>query len=398
MQHTLLAHFAPNSGRLASVKFRIDRDSFADAVSWTARSLPTRPSVPVLAGLMIETTADGLTLSGFDYETSTRATLPAEVADDGRALVSGRLLAEIVKSLPNKPVDVALDGAKVQVLCGSARFTLQTMPVEEYPRLPDMPTATGTVKADEFATAVTQASAAAGRDEMLPLLTGVRLELEGSTVSLMATDRFRASLRDLAWYPERGDISAHALVPARVLGETARSLAGSGDVTIAVAAGESGDGLIGFEGSVGTGTRRTTTRLLEGDFPRVRQLFQAQSDTVAYVSTADLVESVKRVALVAERNTPLRLTFSEGSVLLEAGSGDEAQASEAIEATINGPDIAIGFNPTYLLEGLAVVSEPYVHLAFTQHTKPAALSGVSEVGAEPDGAFRYLIMPVRLQN
>jgi DNA polymerase-3 subunit beta len=380
------------------VKFRIDRDSFADAVTWTARSLPTRPSVPVLAGLLIDASTEGLTLSGFDYETSTRATLPAEVADEGRALVSGRLLAEIVKSLPAKPVDVAVDGTKVQVVCGSARFSLQTMPVEEYPRLPDMPTATGTIKADEFATAVGQASAAAGRDEMLPLLTGVRLELEGSTVSLMATDRFRASLRELTWYPERGDISAQALIPARVLGETARSLAGSGDVIVAVSAGESGDGLIGFEGRIGNGSRRTTTRLLEGDFPRVRQLFQAQSETVAYVATAELVEAVKRVSLVAERNTPLRLTFTDSSVLLEAGSGDEAQASESIEATVNGPDIAIGFNPTYLLEGLAVVEEPFVQLAFTQHTKPAAMSGVSEVGAEPEGAFRYLIMPVRLQN
>lgn len=380
------------------MKFRIDRDSFADAVGWTARSLPNRPSVPVLAGLLIETSSDGLTLSGFDYETSTRATLAADIADDGRALVSGRLLAEIVKSLPNKPVDVALDGTKVQLICGSARFSLQTMPVEEYPRLPDMPTSSGTVKADDFATAVAQASAASGRDEMLPLLTGVRIELEGSTVSLMATDRFRASLRDLTWYPERADISAHALVPARVLGETARSLAGSGDVTIAVSGGDAGDGLIGFEGQIGTGTRRTTTRLLEGDFPRVRQLFQAQAETVAYVATADLVEAVKRVALVAERNTPLRLTFADGSVLLEAGSGDEAQASEAIEATISGPDIAIGFNPTYLLEGLAVIGEPHVHLSFTQHTKPAALSGVKGVGDEPDGAFRYLIMPVRLQN
>jgi DNA polymerase-3 subunit beta len=380
------------------VKFRIDRDSFADAVTWTARSLPTRPSVPVLAGLLIDASSEGLTLSGFDYETSTRATLPAEVADDGRALVSGRLLAEIVKSLPAKPVDVAVDGTKVQVVCGSARFSLQTMPVEEYPRLPEMPTATGTIKADQFATAVSQASAAAGRDEMLPLLTGVRLELEGSTVSLMATDRFRASLRELTWYPERGDISAQALVPAKVLGETARSLAASGDVTIAVSSGESGDGLIGFEGTIGNGTRRTTTRLLEGDFPRVRQLFQAQAETVAYVSTAELVEAVKRVALVAERNTPLRLTFSESTVLLEAGSGDEAQASESIEATVNGPDIAIGFNPNYLLEGLAVVEEPFVQLAFTQHTKPAALSGVPEIGADPEGAFRYLIMPVRLQS
>ena len=380
------------------MKFRIDRDSFADAVMWSARSLPTRPSVPVMAGLLIEAAADGLTISGFDHETSTLATLPAEVADEGRALVSGRLLAEIVKSLPAKPVDVSQEGSKVQVVCGSTRFSLQTMPVEEYPKLPEMPTATGTIKAEEFATAVAQASAAAGRDEMLSLLTGVRLELEGSTVSLMATDRYRASLRELTWYPERGDISTQALVPARVLGEIARSLAGSGDVTVAVASGDAGDGLIGFEGTVGNGTRRTTTRLLDGDFPRVRQLFQTQVETVAYVATGDFVEAVKRVALVAERNTPLRLTFADSSLLLEAGSGDEAQASESVEATVNGPDIAIGFNPTYLLEGLAVVEEPFVQLSFTQHTKPAAMSGVGEVGAEPDGAFRYLIMPVRLQN
>ncbi len=380
------------------MRFRIDRDTFADAVAWTARSLPNRPSVPVLAGLLVETSGDGLTLSGFDYETSTRATLPAEVSDDGRALVSGRLLSEIVKALPAKPVDVALDGTKVQVTCGSSRFSLQTMPVEEYPQLPQMPTSTGTIKADEFATAVAQASAAAGRDEMLPLLTGVRLELEGSTISLMATDRFRASLRELAWFPERGDASAQALVPAKVLGETARSLVSGSDVTIAVSSGDSGDGLIGFEGVVGNGTRRTTTRLLEGDFPRVRQLFQAQAETVAYVSTSELVDAVKRVALVAERNTPVRLTFSEGQLLLEAGSGDEAQASESIEASIQGNDISIGFNPNYLLEGLGVMSEPVVHLSFTQHTKPAALSGVREIGDDPDGAFRYLIMPVRLQS
>lgn len=380
------------------MKFRIERDTLADAVAWTARSLPIRPSVPVLAGLLIEAANDGLTLSGFDYETSTRATLPAEIADEGRALVSGRLLAEIVKSLPNKPVDVSLEGTKVSVVCGSARFSLQTMPVEEYPQLPDMPSSSGSVKSEAFATAVSQASAAAGRDEMLPLLTGVRLEMEGSTISLMATDRFRASLRDLEWYPEKSDISAQALVPAKVLSETARSLVSGGDITIAISSGEAGEGLIGFEGIVGSGTRRTTTRLLEGDFPRVRQLFQTPAETVAYVDTQTFVDSVKRVSLVAERNTPVRLTFTEGQLLLEAGSGDEAQASESIEATINGADISIGFNPSYLLEGLAVMSEPVVHLSFTQHTKPAAIAGVQEVGAEPDFAFRYLIMPVRLQS
>ncbi|HZK36647.1 MAG TPA: DNA polymerase III subunit beta [Aeromicrobium sp.] len=380
------------------MKFRIERDTLADAVAWTARSLPNRPSVPVLAGLLIESSNDGLTLSGFDYETSTRATLPAEVSADGRALVSGRLLSEICKSLPDKPVDISLDGTKVAVVCGNARFSLQTMPVEEYPQLPQMPSSSGSVKSSVFATAVSQAVAAAGRDEMLPLLTGVRLEMEGSTISLMATDRFRASLRDLEWFPEKSDISANALVPARVLGETARSLVSGGDITIAIASGDSGEGLIGFEGTVGNGTRRTTTRLLEGDFPRVRQLFHAQAETVCYVDTHVFVDSVKRVALVAERNTPVRLSFSEGQLLLEAGSGDEAQASESIEATVNGPDISIGFNPSYLLEGLTVMSDPVVHLAFTQHTKPAAMAGVQEIGAEPDLAFRYLIMPVRLQN
>ena len=380
------------------MKFRIERDTLADAVAWTARSLPNRPSVPVLAGLLIESNNDGLTLSGFDYETSTRATLPAEVSAEGRALVSGRLLAEICKSLPNKPVNISLDGTKVAVVCGNARFSLQTMPVDEYPQLPQMPSSSGSVKSAAFATAVSQAVAAAGRDEMLPLLTGVRLEMEGSTISLMATDRFRASLRDLEWFPEKSDISANALVPARVLGETARSLVSGSDITIAIASGDTGGGLIGFEGTIGNSTRRTTTRLLEGDFPRVRQLFHAPAETVCYVDTHTFVDSVKRVALVAERNTPVRLSFSEGQLLLEAGSGDEAQASESIEATVNGPDISIGFNPNYLLEGLSVMSDPVVHLSFTQHTKPAAIAGVQEIGAEPDLAFRYLIMPVRLQS
>lgn len=380
------------------MKFRIDRDVLADAVGWTARSLPNRPSVPVLAGLLLSTENNELTLSGFDYETSTRATLAAEVREDGQALVSGRLLAEIVKSLPAQPVDVSLEGAKVTVACGSARFNLQTMPVDEYPRLPDMPTATGSIDASEFATAVAQASAAAGRDDMLPLLTGVRLELEGSTISLLATDRFRASLRDLTWFPESSGISAHALVPAKVLSDTARSLASGKDISIAVTSGDSGDGLIGFEGQVAGGTRRTTTRLLEGEFPRVRQLFAAQPETTAHVNTQTFMDAVKRVALVAERNTPIRLSFSDNAVTLEAGSGDDAQASESLEATIDGPDITIGFNPGYLLEGLSVMTEPVVQFSFTQQTKAASMAGVSEIGADPDGAFRYLIMPVRLQN
>jgi DNA polymerase-3 subunit beta len=376
------------------VKFRIDRDAFADAVAWAARSLPVRPSVPVLAGLLIDASDEGLVLSTFDYETSARATLTAEVSDEGRALVSGRLLADIVRSLPDKPVDMAIDGARVSLTCGSARFSLQTLPVEEYPTLPEMPGATGTVQSDVFSHAVAQAVTAAGRDDMLPVLTGVRIEIDGAGISLLATDRFRLSHRELSWSPRTPDESVAALVPAKVLADTAKSLTAGSEVTIALSASGAGEGIIGFEGAAPGGVRRTTTRLLDGEFPKVRSLFPAEHQTLATVDKAALVESVKRVALVAERNTAVQLAFSDGVLTLDAGSGDEAQASESIEATIDGADITTGFNPQFLLDGLTAIEQPVVELAFTEASKPVVMSGSGE--DDTAGSFRYLLMPRRL--
>ena len=378
------------------MKFRVDRDVLADAVAWAARSLPVRPSVPVLAGLLIEAGHDGLVLSTFDYETSARATLQAEVADEGRALVSGRLLADICRSLPAKPVDMVIDGSRVSLTCGSARFSLQTMPVEDYPSLPPMPAATGTVQSDQFAHAVAQAVTAAGRDDMLPVLTGVRLEIDGSTISLLATDRFRLSHRELGWDPRTPDDTLAALVPAKVLGDTAKSLTSGSEVTIALAGGGAGEGIIGFEGAAAGGTRRTTTRLLDGDFPKVRSLFPPEHQTVARVDKTALIESVRRVALVAERNTAVQMAFANGMVTLDAGSGDEAQASESIEADIDGEDITTGFNPQFLLDGLTAIDEPIVELAFTQSSKPVVISGHVEPGSSGVPSFRYLLMPRRL--
>jgi DNA polymerase-3 subunit beta len=250
------------------VKFRVERDVLADAVAWTARALPLRPSAPVLAGLLIEAGtidgAEGLQLSTFDYETSARATLNADVSTEGRALVSGRLLADICRSLPNKPVEMSIEGAKVTLTCGSARFSLQTMPVEDYPSLPTMPESRGRVRSELFAHAVGQAVTAAGRDDMLPVLTGVRLELDGSSISMLATDRFRLSQRELEWEPGTPDLSAAALVPAKVLADTAKSLTGGAEISIALSTSGTGEGIIGFEGSAGGGVRRTTTRLLDG--------------------------------------------------------------------------------------------------------------------------------------
>lgn len=384
------------------MKFRVDRDALAESVAWAARSLPSRPSVPVLAGLMLEASSDGgsqaLQLSGFDYETSARAGLPAEVADNGKVLVSGRLLADICRSLPAHQVEVTLEGQRATLTCGSSRFTLQTMPVEDYPALPAIPATSGTVPADTFATAVAQAVSAAGRDDMLPLLTGVRIEISGEALTMLATDRFRASLVELAWSPGRPDAEAVALVPARVLGETARSLAAGTELGVALAGSGTGEQLIGFTAETGGSSRRTTTRLLDGEFPRVRQLFAAEATSTVWLETAPFVESLRRVSLVAERNTPVRLTFETDQVLLEAGSGDEAQASESMPGHLSGEPLSIGFNPSYLLDGLGVVSAPWCHLAFTQPTRPVSIAGCAEEQGAPDLSFRYLLMPLRLQG
>jgi DNA polymerase III subunit beta len=381
------------------VKIRVDRDVFADAVAWTARSIPTRPgTLPQLSGVLVTTDTDGLTLSGFDYETSARVTLPADVADEGQVLVSGRLLADISRAFPNRPIDISLEGAKLALNCGSSRFSLQTMPVEDYPALPDMPEVAGSLEADAFAAAVGQAVTAAGRDDMLPVLTGVKLEIDGSHLALLATDRFRLSLRELDWRPVQTDVNATALVPARVLAETARSITSGSSLDLALSPADSGDGLIGFESQAAGGTRRTTTRLIEGAFPNVRQLFPNTSDITAQVDVAALIDSVKRVSLVAGRNTPIRLAFTEGMVTLEAGNGEEAQATESLEAAVIGEDISIGFNPTYLLDGLGAIPGSHVHVAMTQPGRPAAFTSMAGADETPDLDFRYLLMPLRMQG
>ena len=372
------------------MKFRVERDELADAVAWAARTLPSRPSLPILAGLLLEADGSGLVVSSFDYETSSRVEVSADVNQPGRALVSGRLLADIGRSLPAQPVSVTLDGTRVAVVCGKSSFTLPTFPVEDYPALPAMPSSSGTIPGDVFAAAVAQVAVAAGRDDTLPTLTGVRIEVEGAMITLAATDRYRLAMREFTWSPSTPSLSVNALVPARTLAETAKSLAGADTVNVSLA--EGGEGLMGFEGE----GRRTTTRLLDGEFPKYRSLLPNETLSEATVNTGALIESVKRVALVAERNTPVRLTFSDGEVVLTAGTFDEAQATESVECALQGEGLEIAFNPQYLLDGLGALDAAFTRLAFTQSTRPAVLSGVDEVDGQTSADYRYLLMPVRL--
>lgn len=373
------------------MKFQVERSALADAVAWVARSLPQRPPMPVLAGILLEVDADELTVSSYDYEVSTQMKVDSATETAGRTLVSGRLLADITKALPNKPVSFAVEGSRLKITCGSSRFELPTMPVEDYPALPDMPQISGTVSADEFARVVATVAVAAGRDETLPFLTGVRIEIEGDKLTFAATDRYRLAVREMTWSPATAGMSTAVLVPAKMLSDTAKSLASGGEISIGL--GNSGDGIVGFAG----GKRHSTTRLLDPDFPPFRKLLPTETLATADVPAAHLVEAVRRVALVGDRGTPLQLAFEGGNLTLTVAGEEDGSAEESLQTEFEGDPIRIGFNPAYLLDGLGAINAESVRLKFVTATKPAVLSPTPTEDSDEDAlSYRYLIMPMRL--
>lgn len=374
------------------MKFRVERDVLAEAVSWAARSLSPRPPVPVLSGLLLKAEHGTVSLSSFDYETSARLEIPAEIRDEGTILVSGRLLADICRSLPSAPVDIETDGSKVTLTCRRSSFHLATMPENEYPALPALPDSNGMVDGAAFSQAVSQVIIAASKDDTLPILTGVRLEFEDDLITFLATDRYRLAMKELPWAPTTPGQSMSALVKAKTLNEVAKTLGGSGELKLAITQDDSR--LIAFE-SAG---RATTSLLVDGDYPKIRSLFPETTAIHAVVNTSELVEAVRRVSLVAERNTPVRLAFTDGQVHLDAGTGEDAQASEELEARLEGEDITVAFNPGYLIEGLSVIETRFVRFSFTSAPKPAMLTAQTELEGEDSDDYRYLVMPVRLPN
>ena len=373
------------------VKLRIERDVLAEAVAWTARSLPTRPSQPVLAGLVLTATGDSLVLSAYNLEVSARAEVEAAVETEGTVVVSGRLLSDITRNLPAALVTLSLNGTRVDVTCGRSSFTVPTMSINEYPVLPQMPTFTGTLPSSVFAQAVAQVQVASGRDESLPAFTGIRVEIAGDTVTMAAPDRYRLAVREFTWIPETPGFEAQALVPARTLSDVAKGLATHEPVSLALSNSGAGEGLMGFE----CAGRRTTTRLLDGDFPGFRKLLPQEPTSIIFVDTEELLGAVNRVALVAEKNQPVRIKVTAQEIELSAG-GDEAHATELLDGVLEGEAIEISFNPQFLAEGLGALRAPITRISCTTPAKPAIFTGVAERGAAANTEYQYLLMPVRL--
>ncbi len=433
------------------MRFVVERDVLAEAVAWVARSLPTRPVLPVLSGLLLQAQADGLSLACYDYEVSARIRVPADVAEAGTALVPGRLLAEITRSLPALPVEVgdAGDAGDLVLTCGPASFSLVTLPLREYPELPELPRLAGTVDGGALATAIGQVTPAASRDDTLPVITGVNVEIEGDIITLVATDRYRLAIRELSWSPAEPEPQAGArstlLVPARTLADAARMMTPGVPVRIMLhAAGpakasrtpdpagssRAADATIGFE----TGERRLTTRLIAGEYIKYSSKFPGEFGSTGDMPATALAEAVRRVALVAERGSSVRLSFGPGQVTIEAGTKGQARARETVAAEFTGEESAIAFSPGYLLDGIGAAltaacapgpAEPAgnpedpghhaktgktgkpgregaapgpdgrIRLQFTGPTKPALITGSPKAGDESAPDYRYLVVPLR---
>jgi len=375
------------------VKFQVNRDVFADAVSFAVKLLPQRTTLPILSGVLLRAEGDTLTLSSFDYEVSAQTAITADIEEDGTVLVSGRLLSEIASRLPNAPVQFTTEDNKIAVRCGSARFTLSSMPVEEYPSLPVVDGPAGVLPGDAFSDAVGQVSVAASRDDVTPVITGVQLEIAENRLSLVATDRYRVAVREIDWESSAVAEGVTALVPARTLSELGKIFGHSAQIEVTIVTGGDRE-LIAFSADKKT----VTSLLIKGNFPPVKRLFPETVDNYAVMNTAELIEATRRVALVLERDAALRYSFSVDGLTLEAIGSENAQASETIDAHLVGGDTVVSLKPQFLIDGLAAVHSEFVRISFTKTdnpNKPGPVLITSQSSKDQPGAdnYRYLLQP-----
>jgi DNA polymerase-3 subunit beta len=291
-------------------------------------------------------------------------------------------------------VKFATEDGRITVSCGSAHFTLLSMPVEEYPTLPQVSGESGTLSAESFSTAVSQVAVAASRDDVTPVITGVQLEVSENSISLVATDRYRVAVREIEWDgTDVGSTPVTALVPARTLTEIGKTFGHSGTISVAITNTDDRE-LIAFRADKKT----VTSLLIKGNFPPVKRLFPETVDNYAVMNTAELIEATRRVSLVLEREAALRFTFSIEGLTLEAIGTEQAQASETIDAHLHGTDTVVSLKPQFLLDGLGAVHSEFVRISFTKTenpNKPGPVLITSQSSKDQAGAdnYKYLLQP-----
>ena len=361
------------------MKFKCDRDVLSDALQTVQRAVSARPGIPALTGVLMNATGGELILATTDLEVSARLQIPVQVQGEGVALVPARVLADMVKSFDQAPVEFEAEGGQARIVCSNYEGTLRCLPAEDFPALQEPGGTRVTVKAAELVDAVSQVTRAASRDEARPILTGVLLEISREGVTMVATDSYRLAVKELSATSEG---EARAVVPERALSEAGRASGGDdkGETELLVDQGQ-----VTFR----SGQFTLTSRLIEGEFPKYRQLLPEGYENKLLVSRQHLLDAVRRVGLLARESSPVRMEFNALGVRLSSSSPDLGGAVEVVEAKYEGEELVAAFNPGYLSDGLSAATGEQIELEVRDGLKPAVMKGEGE-------GFVYLVMPVRL--
>ena len=366
----------------AELRATCARDDLASTLGTVARGLSSRSAVQVLTGIFLQAQDGKLTLAATDMEVSLRATVPGEVAGDGAIVVPGRLLADLVRLLPDASVTLAFDESEgvLQVTSGSYSSKVNVFSAEDFPRLPSLEVALHTVDAPALLGTIDKVARAASRDESRPVLTGILVRFEGDRLTMAATDSYRLSVKETALGESGPELDA--IIPARALQELSRLAAGAETVSLGV-----------HENHVifGAGDVWLTSRRIDGQFPNYNQLLPESFEVEVTTPRLPLLEVVRRAGVMAQRNSPLRLRFAEGELTISAQTQDVGEAQESLEVEYAGEPLEIGFNPDFLRDGLEAVGGEAVQLRLINPLRPGLI-------AAPDESFWYLIMPIRLPD
>lgn len=362
------------------MKFRCERDVLLEALSTTGRAVGGRAGNVALSGLHLELEGDSLRVTGSDLDLTISQNLTVAGDTDGVVVIPSKLIADIVRALGPGAVDVVVEGDEVQITAGRSEFSMRTIPADDFPRLGQPEGDEVTLNAADLSAALKQVVKAASGDDSRPILTGVLLAAEGEGLRLVSTDSYRLAVRDLPGTSVlSGDQSV--LVPSRALAELNRVF---GDhESVALRLGER-------DASFEVGGTQVVTRLIEGEFPNYRGLIPDTYPNELTVNRAELLDAVRRVRLMAQEATPIRLNMRADGLELVAVTQDVGQAQEALDASYNGDELTVAFNPDYLIDGIEVTPGEEITLQTVDPLKPAVMRGADSAD------FLYLLMPVRV--
>ncbi len=367
------------------MKLSVSRETFLARLSIVARAASTRSAIQTLAGVLIKLEDGRAELQATDTDLGIRAGFEADIAAEGSVVVPGRLLLDVARSLPKSELSLEYRPSEqdVEVISGSAKFHLRTLPLEDFPKLPAPDSATAlAVPAQAFVETIGRVARSASRDETRPHLTGVLVTADGADLRMVATDSYRLSVKETKLDPPlEGSLEAN--VPARTLQELSRVVATDGDEQISVTALEN-------QVVFSAGDVVLSSRLVDGRFPNYQQLLPEAYEHELRIERGELVEVVRRISLLAQKNAPLRLAFTEGALEISAQTPDVGEASESLPVPFAGEPLEIGFNPEFFRDGLESAETDELVLKLISPLRP----GLIQSG--DDGGFIYLVMPIRL--